>query len=75
MKTAPKLRWEQKIAYDLRLNKPANPEIQRKLGCALTGSYLFPKETWLPVITPDMTILTLTEEETEELIDIVKVCS
>lgn len=63
--------WEQKIAYDPKLKRPANPEIQRKLGCASTISYLFPKETWLSIVTPKMLIVVLTEEEIEELIDTV----
>lgn len=67
-----KVIWEQKIAYDPKLKRPANPEIQRKLGCASTISYLFPKETWLSIVTPKMLIVVLTEEEIEELIDTVK---
>jgi hypothetical protein len=67
-----KVIWEQKIAYDPKLKRLANPEIQRKLGCASTISYLFPKETWLSIVTPKMLIVVLTEEEIEELIDTVK---
>ena len=62
------IKWEQKITYDPKLKRPANPEIQRKQGCASSVSYLFPKETWLSIITPRMLVLLLTEEEIEELI-------
>jgi len=66
-----KVVWEQKIAYDPKLKRLANPEIQRKLGYASTISYLFPKETWLSIMTPKMLTVVLTEEEIEELIDTV----
>jgi hypothetical protein len=64
--------WSQRIAYDPFLKRPASPEVQRRLGCAQTVSFLFPKESWLPMVTTNMKVLTVSEEQMRTLMESVK---
>lgn len=60
--------WSQKIAYDPYLKRPASPTVQRRLGCAETVSLLFPKSSWLPMVTTNMKVITVGEEQMGRLI-------
>ena len=59
-----------RIAYDTKLRRPGCVMIQAALGCEPRVAHLFPSESWLVDMTPDMRVYTVLDGQIDRLVSI-----
>ncbi len=61
-----------RIAFDIKLMRPACVILQAALGCDPSAAHRFSSEDWLTHLTPDMQVYPVTESQIDQLIVMVR---